>query len=404
MELEHPWKIINASQEFQELFQLASTSCEGRPLAIVWGPKTNSVRVTEMLEAARHGLDTTANLVLYARTGQENSFFVQAQPFGSRLAPSGCMVTITSGRARRGRGRTGERTGERVCERWVHTVAHAAAVASEMMWLGYEVGREGRRRAGGSVPQLCSFSAQRSLGKELADAAPLRELAARTEAIRLAGAYDGLRARNVTVRGAPVLSPTDLKLLGVLGGRQSGAVLPTWEGWDEWLETEALFWDKWGEWQGDDGDDAARMSATQSVSAFWVLTMEAKMWIEIDVLVRKLRRINQDLPLPPQLLALLPPPPPEGWPADFMLHLMAEYMLDGETPLAVRAGEHYNELRRAQKLSYAAWCLLGLDRKTSEDVSRPMTSDGQAILETARTQDRLALLLHVITGINNRLP
>ena len=403
---------------------------------------------------------------------------MRAEPFGSRLAPSGCLVTIISGRARRGRDRTGERTGERVSERWVHTVAHAAAVASEMMWLGYEVGREGRRPAVGSVPQLCSFSAKHSLGKELADAAPLRELAARTEAIRLAGAYDGLRARNVTVRGAPVLSPTDLKLLGVLGGRQSGAVLPTWEGWDEWLETEALFWDKWGEWQGDYGDDAsnaARMSATQSVSAFWVLTMEAKMWIEIDVLVRKLRRINQDLPLPPQLLALLPPPPPESWPADFMLHLMAEYMLgviyvyihvcvcvcvcvcvrvciyihayihtythtythihthtyyiymyvcmyiyivcvcvcvcvrtyihiDGETPLAVRAGEHYNELRRAQKLSYAAWCLLGLDQETSEDVSRPMTSDGQAILETARTQDRLALLLHVITGINNRLP
>ena len=103
------------------------------------------------------------------------------------------------------------------CERWVHTVAHAAAVASEALWLEYEVACETPRR-GGKVPQLCSFSAQRGLAREIADRAPLRELAARTQAIRLAGAYDGLCARNVSVRGAPVLSPTDLGLLGVLGG------------------------------------------------------------------------------------------------------------------------------------------------------------------------------------------
>ena len=70
-----------------------------------YSPKTNSVRVTEMLQAARHGLDTTANLVLYARTGQENSFFVQAQPFGSRLAPSGCMVQTCAAGERQDRGK-----------------------------------------------------------------------------------------------------------------------------------------------------------------------------------------------------------------------------------------------------------------------------------------------------------
>ena len=47
--------------------------------------------------------------------------------------------------------------------------------------------------------------------------------------------------------------------------------------------------------------------------------------------------------------------------------------------------------------------LAGLDQYTGADVSRPMTADAQAILETPRTQDRLALLLHLITDINGRL-
>ena len=67
-----------------------------------------------------------------------------------------------------------------------------------------------------------------------------------------------------------------------------------------------------------------------------------------------------------------------------MLHLMAEYMLEGEMQLAVRArggAEGYDALRRAHKVSYAAWCLLGLDPQTGADVSRPMAADAQAILE-----------------------
>ena len=94
-------------------------------------------------------------------------------------------------------------------------------------------------------------------------------------------------------------------------------------------------------------------------------------------------------------------------PPEFMLHLMAEYMLDGEMPLAVRAkggADGYGALRRAQKVSYCAWCLLGLDQYTGADVSRPMTPDAQAILEVPRTQDRMALLLRLITDINGRLP
>ena len=78
--LHHPWRILNASQEFLDLFQLASTECFERPLAIVVGPETNSARVMEMLEAASCGMETTANLVLYARSGKESSFFVHAKP------------------------------------------------------------------------------------------------------------------------------------------------------------------------------------------------------------------------------------------------------------------------------------------------------------------------------------
>ena len=97
--LHHPWRILNDSQEFLDLFQLASTECFERPLAIVVGPETNSARVMEMLEAASCGMETTANLVLYARSGQESSFFVHAKPFGSPLNPSGCLFSIISAHA-----------------------------------------------------------------------------------------------------------------------------------------------------------------------------------------------------------------------------------------------------------------------------------------------------------------
>ena len=285
------------------------------------------------------------------------------------------------------------------CEQWVHTVAHAAAVAAEVAWVEYEVSSDLPTK--GPIPQLCSLSA--NLQRGIAQSMPQLETNAIRRAVQLAHSFEHLRSQNNSVLGAPVLSPTDLEIAGVLGGRQSGAILPRWEGWDEWTRQCDLHWDRWGQWQ-DEQDSEKRETAEHSTSPFWVGALENKLWIEIDALVRNLRRIDEQLPLPPQLLALLPKSPESGWPPDFCLHLMADYMLDDQTQLSVRVDDKYDPMRRAQKLSYAAWCLLGLDPQTGADVSRPMGPEGQAILETARTQERMALLLYLITDINNRLP
>ena len=97
--LQRPWLMLNASQEFLDLFQLASDS-EKKPLAVVVGPNTESARIMKMLEAASHGQEMSAVLVLYGRTGQEGSYHVHAKPFGSPLNPSGCLFSIISAEAR----------------------------------------------------------------------------------------------------------------------------------------------------------------------------------------------------------------------------------------------------------------------------------------------------------------
>ena len=151
------------------------------------------------------------------------------------------------------------------CERWVHTVSHAAAAASEAMWLELEYAPSVTvHHPGASVSQLCSFNDQKGLEQEIASRAQHREIQAMRQAKAVAAEFDA-RASAATAGdassdananaiaqtlgrvdrlGAPVLSPTDLVLSGILGGRQSGASLPTWAGWQEWVELEGLHWDR----------------------------------------------------------------------------------------------------------------------------------------------------------------
>ena len=207
------------------------------------------------------------------------------------------------------------------CERWVQTVSHAAAVAGELTWLEYEVSPTLAR---GPIPQLTSFNGSKGCEEHMSQIVLQRQLAAMKKAKDMAANWDLLNSQNISLLGAPVLSTTDLVLSGVLGGRQSGASLPTWQGWQEWITEEELHWNTGGEWDGDDAHQEGCERATRSTSSFWVGAMETKLWIEIDALVRNLRRIDERLPIPPQLLALLPAAPDAGWPPEFMLHLMAE--------------------------------------------------------------------------------
>jgi len=82
------------------------------------------------------------------------------------------------------------------------------------------------------------------------------------------------------------------------------------------------------------------------------------------------------------MLGLLPPSPPGGWPSGFLLQGAAEGLegsMVGTATLSrfVRVEDDYCTLRRAQKFSYVAGTLLGLDQDGRT---------GQAILEALSTR------------------
>ena len=285
---------------------------------------------------------------------------------------------------------------------WVHTVAHAAAVSSEIKWLQFEaapVSIRGGGEGAGGVSQLVPFSSD--AGIESLVAAKIRDCQSQAveEAASLAAAVQA-RAGHVTVMGAPVLSTTDLVLAGVLGGAISGAKLEAWDGWIEGAEGQ-------------------------------VHVLEQRLWVEIDLLIRNLRRLQErskrlmekgmteaetgelpkgepqpgmdlapQVPVPSQMMGLLPPPPQGGWPEGFMLDRVAKEMQESETWVGtaslskfVRVGPEYDAQRRAQRLSYVASCLLGLDQGYP----------AQALLEARSTQHRLAMVLKVVIDINAQL-
>jgi hypothetical protein len=54
--------------------------------------------------------------------------------------------------------------------------------------------------------------------------------------------------------------------------------------------------------------------------------MEAKLWVEIDQLLRHFNRLRHGVSIPWQLLGLLPYKPPEPWPLHFRLEKAARSM------------------------------------------------------------------------------
>lgn len=288
--------------------------------------------------------------------------------------------------------------------RWLHSVAHAAAVASEMAWLPVECAPVALTDAG--VSQLVAYSSAAGAAAEVGGTVRgLEEEAARKACEIVRGVQqaesDGVDASG---RGAPVLSSADLALAGVLGGGLSDAHLPAWEGWQEGVSRE-----------------------TPAEIARSVLAVEEQLWVEVDGLIRRLQQVQERaarlrqggiasgqlpraprdasmdmaaVPVPSQLLGLLPPPPVGGWPEGFMLEQAAEGLqgqLVGTASLAqfVRVGTDpsYDPLRRAQRLSYVAATLVGMD------AGQP----AQALLEARSTQHRLAMILNFLVHINKQL-
>lgn len=134
-----------------------------------------------------------------------------------------------------------------------------------------------------------------------------------------------------------------------------------------------------------------------------LLSLEHQVWLELDNLLRslaKLRGPTGTTPVPSQLLGLLPPPPEGGWPKEFeeeglgnsAAQLRERYvnaLKEGEELGVARFysyipvdEEHFPPRRRAQRLSYAVWAIIG-----GEGVEL------QPLLDVQSTSDRLRFAL-----------
>jgi Lon protease-like protein len=132
--------------------------------------------------------------------------------------------------------------------------------------------------------------------------------------------------------------------------------------------------------------------------------LEYKVWLEIDKMLRVLSIINPgiDIPLPTQLLGLLPSTldMKNPWPRGFRLeeytqHLLAQNVMIGTSSksrfVRVSSLSHYPEMRRAQRLSFSVWILLE---------SLGGSPDKQALLEDTSIASRLSLALQKLSDIN----
>jgi len=125
--------------------------------------------------------------------------------------------------------------------------------------------------------------------------------------------------------------------------------------------------------------------------------LEYSIWVQVDEVIKLLHNLvgsNEisEIPIPTQLLGLLPKYPPRAWPSDFILDSYATSMEEkkshvGTTSLSpfVRVDdlESYPPLRRAQRLSYAIWVL------TDSILNGGVVQNQQDLLEIESIAERL---------------
>ncbi|KAL1529908.1 hypothetical protein AB1Y20_000836 [Prymnesium parvum] len=146
--------------------------------------------------------------------------------------------------------------------------------------------------------------------------------------------------------------------------------------------------------------------------------LEVEVWLAIDALLQSLRVAAQaelPVPIPSQILGLLPPPPEGGWPASFRLASVAaklseEYATgasdgDGEGGSARRlsyvpADPRYPMRKRAERLSWVVWALIG-DQKVG--VNSFAGSPYQVLLEADGTAERFQLALAKMNELKEAL-
>lgn len=144
----------------------------------------------------------------------------------------------------------------------------------------------------------------------------------------------------------------------------------------------------------DDMVDAGVLrSAGEAVEIGDVNQYEIRVWVELDALIRNLAVVTADqgrsMPVPTQLLHLLPPPPPLGWPEAFAFKQIKEEQEREGVQEDITA--HYPAQRRQQRFSYLVFTVLGEN------------PDLQQVLESKSTAGRLAVALQWFTGLNAAL-
>ena len=154
----------------------------------------------------------------------------------------------------------------------------------------------------------------------------------------------------------------------------------------------------------EDGEADARELAAATAS------LEVQCWLELDRLLSSLATLRgpaSKAPVPSQLLGLLPPPPTGGWPEGFALkgvhdQLMERYRgaaAEGEVAAAASVWsfvpidhEFYPARRRAQRLSYAIWAVIG-----GQGVEL------QPLVEAESANERLRMALRRIRNVMEEL-
>ena len=153
-----------------------------------------------------------------------------------------------------------------------------------------------------------------------------------------------------------------------------------------------------------------------------LLKMEYELWIRIDRVIQKLFLLSgmdsdEKIPLPYELLSLLPSTPYKPWSYEFTLEHYAKRVQHDQAVEAmmgttiyhsfVRVDNkyEYNVLRRLQRLSYAVWPVAQIvlkDEIADDDFK-------QSILEMYRTSDRLSFAVskferigHMINSVMNK--
>jgi len=183
----------------------------------------------------------------------------------------------------------------------------------------------------------------------------------------------------------------------------------------------------------DDDEDDSRSSEFSLQSSSMEVTgvadqtfeLEQDVWIQLDTLLHHLRQLdpmtNTNMPIPSQMLALLPKDPPRPWPKSFSLTKYNQKMKKLQSLVkrntvklllgkkqkldTMEASSDYPAIRRSRRLSYIVWTLVEdlLTMYSDLFAKEQMILSRQDILEMTSISQRLYLARRKLEEINDVL-